>query len=166
MWPTFPFTLLFRKGNIKRLYSNQNGRGVGRKTQWQMKLRGHSPVARLPLVNSVLRFARKFIAPLQVVTISVMRRKKKREGTCLIKCPCTRSWIVLKTESSFSPFKAFRHQKCRFSKNGPQSGVFSSNASLLETLVSLRNRTAKCSCDKRGRAITYVFCRDLQFKGK
>ena len=84
---------------------------------------------------------------LQVVTISVMRRKKKkREGTCLIKCPCTRSWIVLKTESSFSPFKAFRHQKCRFSENGPQSGVFSSNASLLETLVSLRNRTAKCSC--------------------
>ena len=109
---------------------------------------------------------------LQVVTISVMRRKKKREGTCLIKCPCTRSRIVLKTESSFSPFKAFRHQKCRFSKNGPQSGVFSSNASLLETLVSLLNRTAGrrgCKmlvCDKRGRAITYVFCRDLHFKGK
>ena len=111
-----------------------------------MKLRGRSPVARLPLVNSVLRCARKFIALSKLSPSQSCAEKKKREGTCLIKCPCTRSWIVLKTESSFSPFKAFRHQKCRFSENGPQSGVFSSNASLLETLVSLRNRTAKCSC--------------------
>ena len=117
--------------------------------------------------SAIGQFGFKICAPirrsLHVVTISVMRRRKKREGTCLIKCPSTRIVIVLKTESSFSPFKAFRHQKCRFSKNGPQSGVFSSNASLLETLVSLRNRTAGrrgCKmlvCDKRGRAILTCF---------
>ena len=70
LWQTFPFTLLFRKGNIKRLYSNQNGRGVGRETQRQMKLRWRFPVAGLPLVNSVLRFARKFI------TLSILSRSK------------------------------------------------------------------------------------------
>ena len=74
-------------------------------------------------------------------------QKKEREGTCLIKCPSTRILIVLKTESFFFPFKAFRHQKCRFSKNGLQSGVFLANAGLLETLVSVRNRTA----GRRGR---------------
>ena len=149
MWQTFPFTLFFRKGNIKRLYSCQNGRGVGRETQRQMKLRGRSPGAGLPLVNSVLRFARKFTAsPMLSRSQSCAEKKRERRNLhCLIKCPSTRSWIVLKTESSFSPFKAFRHQKCRFSKNGPQSGVFSCKlASLLETLLSLRNRTAKHSC--------------------
>ena len=58
----FPFTLLFRKGNIKRLCSSQNGRGVGRETQRQMRLRERFPVAGLLLVNSVLRFARQFVA--------------------------------------------------------------------------------------------------------
>ena len=80
---------------------------------------------------------------LQVVTVSVMRRKKKREGTCLIKCPCTRSRIVLKTESSFSPFKAFRHQKCRFSKNGPQSGVFSCKRWLVRDLSEFTQRDGR-----------------------
>ena len=38
-------------------------------------------------------------------------------------------------------------RKCRFSKNGPKSGVFFlQTLAYLETLVSLRNRTAKCSC--------------------
>ena len=172
MWQTFPFTLLFRKGNIKRLYSSQNGRGVGRETQRRMRLRGHSPVAGLPLVNSVLRFARKFI------TLSILSRskscaetkkkkKKEREGTCFIKCPSTRSWIVLKTESSFSPFKVFRHQKCRFSKNGAQSGFFSCKRQLIRDLSEFTQRDGKMLlCDKRGRAITNLFCRDLQFTGK
>ena len=139
MWQTFPFTLLFRKGNIRCLYSNQNGRGVGRETQRQMKLPWRFPVAGLPLLNSVLRFARKFIT-LSILSRSkscaetTKKKKKKRKGTCFIKCPSTRSWIVLKTESSFSPFKAFRHQKCRFSKNGPQSGVFSCKRWLVRDL--------------------------------
>ena len=162
-----------RKGNIKRLSVL--------KPKWAWSWQGNTTANGIARALSGCRsaigqFGAKICAPirrsLHVVTISVMRRRKKREGTCLIKCPSTRIVIVLKTESSFSPFKAFRHQKCRFSKNGPQSGVFSSNASLLETLVSLRNRTAGrrgCKmlvCDKRGRAITYVFCHDLQFKGK
>ena len=167
MWQTFPFTLLFRKGNIKRLYSNQNGRGVGRETQRQMKLRGRSPVARLSLINSSLRFARKFIALSKLSPSQSCAEKKKREGTCLIKCPSTRPWIVLKTESSFSPFKAFRHQKCRYSKNGPQSGVFSCKRQLIRDHSKFTQQDGKMLvCDKRGRAITYVFCRDLQFKGK
>ena len=84
-------------------------------TQRQMRLRWRFPVAGLPLVNSSLSPCCHDLSHAQ---------KKKREGTCLIKCPSTRILIVLKTESFFSPFKAFRHQKCRFSKNGPQSGVF------------------------------------------
>ena len=53
-----------------------------------------------------------------------------------------------------------------FEKRSTGWSFFPANASLLETIVSLRNRTAKCSCVISGRAITYVFCRDLQFKGK
>ena len=82
-------------------------------------------------------------------------KKKDREGTCLIKCPSTRSRIVLKTESSFSPFKAFRHQKCRFSKNGPQSGVFSCKRWFVRDLTEFTQQDGKILvCDKRGRAIT------------
>ena len=155
MWQTFPFTLFFRKGNIKRLYSNQTRRGVGRETQRQVKLRGRSPGTGLPLFNSVLRFARKFIASPMLSRSQSCAEKKEREGTCLIKCPSTRSWIVLKTESSFSPFKAFRHQKCRFSKNGPQSGVFSSKRQLVRDLTEFTQQDGKILvCDKRGRAIT------------
>ena len=61
-------------------------------------------------------------------------QKKNREGTCLIKCPSTSILIVLKTESYFSPFKAFRHQKCRFLNNGPQSGVFPCKCQLIRDL--------------------------------
>ena len=151
MWQTFPFTLLFRKGNIKRLYSSQNGRGVGRETQRQMRLRGRSPVAGLPLVNSVLRFARQFVA-LSMLSRSQSCAEKNREGTCLIKCPSTRIVIVLKTENFFSQFKAFRHQKRKFSKNGPQSGVFSCKHRLIRDLSECtpqdgrKKRTAECSC--------------------
>ena len=137
------------------LYSSQNGRGVGRETQRQMKLRGRFPVARLPLVNSGLRFARKFIALSKLSRSQSCAEKKREKGTCLIKCPCTRSWIVLKTESSFSPFKAFRHQKCRFSKNGPQSGVFCCKRWLIRDLTEFTQQDDKILvCDKRGRAIT------------
>ena len=134
-------------------------------TQRQMKLRGRSPGTDLPLVNSVLRFARKFIASPMLSrsqSCATKKKKKEREGTCLIKCPSTRSWIVLKTESSCSPFKAFRHQKCRFSKNGPQTGVFSCKCQLIRDLSEFTQQDGKILvCDKRGRAITYVFCRDL-----
>ena len=104
------------------------------KPKWGWSWRGNTTANEIAMALSGCRstigqFGAKICAPirrsLHVVTISVMRRRKKREGTCLIKCPSTRIVIVLKTESSFSPFKAFRHQKCRFSKNGPQSGVFS-----------------------------------------
>ena len=79
-------------------------------------------------------------------------QKKEREGTCLIKCPSTRILIVLKTESFFFPFKAFRHQKCRFSKNGLQSGVFSCKRLLVRDLSECtkqdgrKKRTTKRLC--------------------
>ena len=106
--------------------------------------------------SAIGQFGAKICAPirrsLHVVTISVMRRRKKREGTCLIKCPSTRIVIVLKTESFFSQFKAFRHQKRKFSKNGPQSGVFSCKHRLIRDLSECtpqdgrKKRTAECSC--------------------
>ena len=94
-------------------------------------------------------------------------QKKSREGTCSfsspeplglicngpsVKCPSTRILIVLKTESFFSSFKAFRHQKCRFSNNGLQSGVFSCKRWLIRDLSeftqqdSRKKRTTKRLC--------------------
>ena len=143
------------------MYSSQNGRGVGRERQRQMRLRWRFPVAGLPLVNSVLRFAR------QCVDLS-HAQKKNREGTCLIKCPSTRILIVLKIENFFSSVWGIPAPKMQvFEKTVHRVEFFLANAGLLETLVSLRNRTAGrrgCKmlvCDKRGRVITYVFCRQL-----
>ena len=80
---------------------------------------------------------------------------------------------------SFENWKLFflrlRHSSTKnagFRKTVHRVEFFLANVGLLETLVSLRNGTAGrrgCKmlvCDKRGRAITYVFCHDLQFKGK
>ena len=70
----------------------------------------------------------------------------------MIKCPSTRTWIVLKTERFFSPFMAFRPQKCRFSKNGPQSGVFCCKRRLIRDLSEFtqqdgrKKRTTKRLC--------------------
>ena len=151
--------MFFHKGNIKRLYSSQNDTNTTA-NEIARALSGCR--------SAIGQFGFKICAQIHrfphVVTISVMRNKKKkeREGTCLIKCPSTRSWIVLKTESSCSPFKAFRHQKCRFSKNGPQTGVFSCKCQLIRDLSEFTQQDGKILvCDKRGRAITYVFCRDL-----
>ena len=111
-----------------------------------MKLRWRFPVTGLPLVNSVLRFARQFVAaPMlsrsQPCAEETERRNLFDQVSVHTYRDSSENWKF------FFPFKAFRHQKCRFSKNGLQSGVFSCKRLLVSELVSVRNRTA----GRRGR---------------
>ena len=96
--------------------------------------------------SAIGQFSFKICAPirrlLHVVTISVTRRRKRE------KCQSTRTRIVLKTESFFLRL----NQSCRFSKNGPQSGVFPCKRRLIRDLSECtqqdgrKKRTTKRLC--------------------
>ena len=73
-------------------------------TQRQMRLRWRFPVAGLPFVNSVLRFARQFVA------LSMLSRshdqscaEKIREGTCSFSSPEPLGLICNRPVSSVRP---------------------------------------------------------------
>ena len=98
-----------------------------------MKLRWRFPVTGLPLVNSVLRFARQFVAPPMLSRSQPCAEEKERRNlfdqvSVHTYRDSSENWKF------FFPFKAFRHQKCRFSKNGLQSGVFSCKRLLVRDL--------------------------------
>ena len=121
------------------------------------------PVARLPLVNSVLRSARQFVA-LSMSSRSQSCAERKREKELV--------WLSVRVHvpGYFWKLKVLflrlRHSVTKnagFPKTVHRVEFFLANVGLLETLVSLRNGTAGrrgCKmlvCDKRGRAILTCF---------
>ena len=111
-----------------------------------MKLRWHFPVTGLPLVNSVLRFARQFVAPPMLSRSQPCAEEKERRN--LFDQVSVHTYRDSSENWKF--FFRLRHSGTKnagFRKTVYRVEFFLANACLLETLVSVRNRTA----GRRGR---------------
>ena len=113
-----------------------------------MRLRWRFPVAGLPLVNSVRRFERQFVAPSGCMLSRSQPCAEERERRNLFDQVSVHTY--LDSSENWKFFFRLRHSGTKnagFRKTVYRVEFFLANACLLETLVSVRNRTA----GRRGR---------------